>query len=67
VKNSMALFGIYGRHEINTCPWNNKENAKRAIEIENKQNSRSVPLWTRTHIPLDIRCRRSTSNTTICS
>ena len=24
----MALYGIYGRHEIETCPINNLENAK---------------------------------------
>ncbi len=35
----MALFGIYGRHEINMCPWNNVETAKRAIEIENSDLS----------------------------
>ena len=29
----MALYGIYGRHEIDTCPWNHKENAKRVIQI----------------------------------
>ena len=24
----MALFGIYGKHTVNACPWNNIENAK---------------------------------------
>ena len=33
VKNRMALYGIYGRHEINMCPWNNVETAKRVVEI----------------------------------
>ena len=24
----MALFGIYGKHTVDACPWNNIENAK---------------------------------------
>ena len=24
----MALFGIYGQHTVDACPWNNIENAK---------------------------------------
>ena len=24
----MALFGIYGKHTVKACPWNNIENAK---------------------------------------
>jgi len=36
----MALYGIYGRHEINMCPWNNIETAKRAIEIANSDLSK---------------------------
>ena len=27
----MALYGIYGRHEIKDCPWNNVESAKMAV------------------------------------
>jgi len=41
----MALYGIYGRHEINTCPWNNKENAKRVIEIANSDLSQMLPKY----------------------
>ena len=29
----MALYGIYGRHEIDTCPWNNKEDARLVIQM----------------------------------
>jgi len=29
----MALFGIYGKHTVDACPWNNIENAKIAKEI----------------------------------
>jgi len=28
----MALYGVYGRHEIAACPLNNKETAKGVIE-----------------------------------
>ncbi len=45
VKCSMALYGIYGRHEINTCPWNNKENAKRVIETANSDLSQILPNY----------------------
>jgi hypothetical protein len=24
----MALFGIFGKHTVDACPWNNIENAK---------------------------------------
>ena len=24
----MALFGIYGKHTVDACPWNNIENAR---------------------------------------
>lgn len=61
----MALYGIYGRHEIDTFPWNNKENAKRVIPIANSDMSQmlprykinkiipSIPFRTLTHIALD--------------
>jgi hypothetical protein len=29
----MALYGIYGRHEIDACPINHSENRKMMIEI----------------------------------
>ncbi len=29
----MALFGIYGKHTVDACPWNNIENAKIVKEI----------------------------------
>ena len=41
----MALYGIYGRHEIDTCPWNHKENAKRVIQIANSDMSEMLPKY----------------------
>ena len=41
----MALYGIYGRHEIATCPWNNVENAKRVIEIQSSDLSQVLPKY----------------------
>jgi len=41
----MALYGIYGRHEINMCPWNNIETAKRAVEIANSDLSQMLPKY----------------------
>ena len=41
----MALFGIYGRHEIATCPWNNKENAQRVIQIATSDLSQMLPKY----------------------
>ena len=29
----MALYGIYGRHEIDACPINNSKNRKLMVEI----------------------------------
>ena len=29
----MALYGIYGRHEIDACPINNPKNRQRMIQI----------------------------------
>ncbi len=34
----MALYGIYGRHEIDACPINNSENRKIMIEIGNRDS-----------------------------
>ncbi len=45
VKNGMVLYGIYGRHEINMCPWNNVETAKRAVEIANSDLSQMLPKY----------------------
>ena len=41
----MALYGIYGRHEINMCPWNNAETAKRAVEVANSDLSQMLPKY----------------------
>jgi hypothetical protein len=41
----MALYGIYGRHEIEGCPWNNKENAKLAMEIADSDWSLILPKY----------------------
>jgi len=41
----MALYGIYGRHEIATCPWNNKENAQRVIQIASSDLSQMLPKY----------------------
>jgi len=41
----MALYGIYGRHEIDQCPWNNKERAKEVIEIANSDLASMLPNY----------------------
>ena len=41
----MALYGIYGRHEIDTCPWNNVENAKRVIGIASSDLFQTLPKY----------------------
>ena len=41
----MALFGIYGRHEIATCPWNNKENAEQVIKIASSDLSEMLSKY----------------------
>lgn len=41
----MALYGIYGRHEIETCPWNHKDNAKRVIDIATSDLSEMLPKY----------------------
>ena len=41
----MALYGIYGRHEIDQCPWNNKQRAKEVIEIANSDLASILPKY----------------------
>ena len=41
----MALYGIYGRHEIETCPWNNIETAKRVVDIASRDVSDMLPKY----------------------
>ena len=41
----MALYGIYGRHEIDQCPWNNKERAKEVVEIANSDFASMLPNY----------------------
>ena len=46
----MALYGIYGRHEIDQCPWNNKERAKEiiltALRLEEGLNLNNLRILT---------------------
>ena len=41
----MALYGIYGRHEIATCPLNNVENAKQVIAAAAADQSQLLPKY----------------------
>jgi len=41
----MALYGIYGRHEIDQCPWNNKETAKEVLKVANSDLSAVLPNY----------------------
>ncbi len=41
----MALYGIYGRHEIEQCPWNNKEMAKQVVEIASSDLASILPKY----------------------
>lgn len=41
----MALYGIYGRHEIADCPWNSEQNGKRVIEIAKTDLSEMLPKY----------------------
>jgi len=41
----MALFAIYGRHEIDQCPWNNKERAKEVVESANVDFASFLPKY----------------------
>ncbi len=41
----MALYGIYGRHEIASCPLNNVETAKGTIQAVNSDLSQMLPKY----------------------
>ena len=38
----MALYGIYGKHEIKDCPLNNSESRKLVLDLENKNEDADV-------------------------
>ena len=41
----MALYGIYGRHEISDCPLNNEQTAKRVTEAAKADLSKILPKY----------------------
>ncbi len=41
----MALYGVYGRHEIKDCPLNNAETRKMVIEITKMDMSSVLPKY----------------------
>jgi len=41
----MALYGIYGRHEIAGCPWNNEQNAKQVLKVAETDLSSMLPKY----------------------
>ena len=41
----MALYGIYGRHEIAACPINNLETAKDVIQLANTDLTQMLPKY----------------------
>ncbi len=41
----MALYGIYGRHEIRDCPLNNSETRKMVAEIAKRDMSSILPKY----------------------
>ncbi len=41
----MALYGIYGRHEIKDCPLNNAESRKVMVEIAKTDMSSVLPKF----------------------
>ena len=41
----MALYGIYGRHEIDACPLNNIGNAKGVVQIAESDTSQILPKY----------------------
>lgn len=41
----MGLYGVYGRHEIRDCPWNNPEVAKRVVESASQDMSSILPKY----------------------
>ena len=42
---NMALYGIYGRHEIETCPLNNVDSAKIVIQSVDTDLSNVLPKY----------------------
>ena len=41
----MALYGIYGRHEIEDCPWNNEKTGKQVIQASKGDPSKNLPKY----------------------
>ncbi len=41
----MALYGIYGRHEIRDCPLNNVESRKFVAEVAKRDMSSILPKY----------------------
>jgi len=41
----MALYGMYGRHEVSACPINNKENAIYTNKMLNTDLSQILPKY----------------------
>ena len=41
----MALYGIYGRHEISDCPWNNEQTGKRVIQASKADLGKILPKY----------------------
>ncbi len=41
----MGLIGVYGRHEIRDCPWNNPEVGKRVVEAASRDMSSVFPKY----------------------
>ena len=39
---SMALYGIYGRHEIKDCPLNSSESRRLVLDLENPEKESDV-------------------------
>ena len=44
-EKNMALYGIYGRHEISDCPLNNSETRKMVAEIAKTDMSSVLPKY----------------------
>ena len=41
----MALYGIYGRHEIAYCPWNNEQIGKQVIKASETDLGKVLPKY----------------------
>ena len=41
----MALYGIYGKHEVSACPVNNKENAEYTSKMLNTDLTQILPNY----------------------